>query len=95
MSHYKPKRIRWGKIVAGFFRSLAGILERWPLLLIAVFILSPVGPHMLLNYTYEQRGSYKYMLSCQYLGSRGFVHYVAMGECPYFKIIDSREFPKR
>ncbi|MCG8380697.1 MAG: hypothetical protein MJA28_00550 [Gammaproteobacteria bacterium] len=66
-----------------------------PLLLIAAFILSPVGPHMLLNYTYEQRGSYKYMLSCQYLGSRGFVHYVAMGECPYFKIIDSREFPKR
>lgn len=91
MSHYKPKSIRWAKVFASFIRGLAGILSRWPLLLLAVFLLSPIGPHLRWQYTYEQRGSYRYMLDCKYIGSRGFVEYRAGGECPVFAIIDRKK----
>ena len=91
MSYYKPKRLRWGRVVAGIIRGIAGILIRWPLLLFAVFILSPIGPHLRFQYTYEQRGTYRHMIHCEYLGSRGFVDFSANGECPVFTIIDRRE----
>ncbi len=95
MSYYKPKRIRWGRVFASIIRSVAEILRRWPLLVIAVLIISPIGPHLRIQYTYEQRGSYRYMLSCEYLGSRGYVNYVAMGDCPVFMIIDRRDNQNR
>ena len=90
MSYYKPKRIRWTRVLASFIRGIAGILNIWPLFLIAGFFISPVGPHLRMTYTYLQNGSQKYMLSCQYLGSRGFVSFDAFGECPFVTIIDRR-----
>ncbi|WP_456417146.1 hypothetical protein [Thiolapillus sp.] len=91
MSHYKPKRIRGTKVFASFIRSIAGVLSCWPLLLLAAFLISPIGPHLRWQYTYEQRGSYRYMLDCKYIGSRGFVRYREGGECPVFVIIDRRK----
>lgn len=91
MSHYKPKRIRGAKVFASFIRGLAGILSRWPLLLLAAFLISPIGPHLRWQYSYEQRGSYRYMLDCEYIGSRGFVKYRASAECPVISIIDHRK----
>ncbi len=91
MSYYKPKRIRWGRVFASIIRSVAGILTRWPLLMVAIFIISPIGPHLRIQYTYEQRGTHRHMLSCEYLGSRGFVNFVARGGCPVFTIIDRRD----
>lgn len=92
MSHYKPKRFRATKVFGYFFRGIAELLSRWPLLLLVAFLVSPVGPHLRYQYTYEDRGSYRYMLDCEYLGSRGFVRYYANGECPFFVIIDQRKF---
>lgn len=40
MSYYKPKRLRWGRVVAGFIRGIAGVLIRWPLLVCAALIVS-------------------------------------------------------
>lgn len=91
MNYYKPKRLRWGRVVAGVLRGIAGILIRWPLLLFAVFILSPIGPHMRIQYTYEQRGTYRHMIYCEYLGSRGFVGFSAGDDCPLLTIIDRRD----
>lgn len=91
MSHYKPKRIRWGKVFAAFIRSIAGIISRWPLLLFAAFLVSPIGPHLRWQYTYQQHGSYRYMIDCQYIGSRGFVRYRESGDCPVLTIIDRRK----
>ncbi|MBV1928175.1 MAG: hypothetical protein KUG81_01510 [Gammaproteobacteria bacterium] len=91
MSHYIPKRIRGAKLCASFIRSIAGILSRWPLLLLAAFLLSPIGPHLRWHYTYEQHGSYRHLLDCEYIGSRGLVKYRAGGECPVFAIIDQRK----
>jgi hypothetical protein len=95
MSYYRPTRIRWGRVLAYFVRGVAGLLVRWPLLLLAAFIISPIGPHLRLQYTYQQQGSYRYMLNCEYLGSRGFVNYVEAGRCPVFTIIDTRKMTKR
>lgn len=91
MNHYTPKRIRWAKVLAYLVRGLAGILSRWPLLLLAAFLISPIGPHLRWQYTYEQRGSYRHMLDCQYLGSRGLVRYRGMGDCPILTMIDRRD----
>jgi len=91
MSYYKPKRIRGAKLFASFIRSIVGILSRWPLLLLAAFLISPIGPHLRFQYTYDQRGTYRYMLDCEYVGSRGFVKYRADGECPVFAILDRRK----
>lgn len=91
MSHYKPKHIRWTKVIASFIRGIAEILRRWPLLLLAAFLVSPVGPHLRLQYTYENRGPYRYMLDCEYIGSRGLVRYRGSGACPVITMIDRRE----
>ena len=95
MSYYKPTRIRWGRVLAYFIRGIAGLLERWPLLLLAALIISPIGPHVRMQYVYEQHGSYHYMLRCEYLGSRGFVNHVEAGRCPIITIIDTRIFTIR
>ncbi|MCU7829139.1 MAG: hypothetical protein KZQ85_08750 [Candidatus Thiodiazotropha sp. (ex Myrtea sp. 'scaly one' KF741663)] len=91
MNHYKPTRLRWGQVLARFIRGIAGLLERWPLFLLAVVIVSPIGPHVRWQYTYEQRGSDRFMLNCEYFGSRGFVKHVKVGRCPVFVIIDTRK----
>jgi hypothetical protein len=91
MKHYKPTRLRWRKGLAHVIRFIAGMLERWPLLLLAVVIVSPVTPHLRWNYAYEQRGTYRHMFACEYLGSRGFVNHVESGRCPVIAIIDTRK----
>jgi len=88
MNHYKPKRVRLGRVFASFLRGIAGIISRWPLLLIVAFFISPIGPHMRFEYTYQQYGSQKYMTSCKYIGARGFVWYREGATCPFFTIID-------
>ncbi|MES9972521.1 MAG: hypothetical protein ABW092_21000 [Candidatus Thiodiazotropha sp.] len=95
MNHYKPTRLRGRQVLAQFIRIIAGMLERWPLLLLAVVIVSPVGPHLRWNYAYEQRGTYRHMFACEYLGSRGFINHVEAGRCPVFTIIDTRKKVKR
>lgn len=91
MNHYKPKRVRWGKVFAFMLRGLAGLLSRWPLFVIAAILISPIGPHLRWQYTYQQHGTYLYMLDCQYIGSRGFVRYREDGKCPVIAIIDRRK----
>ena len=88
--HYKPKHFHPLRLVAMALRSLAGLLSVWPILLLALFFISPVGPHVLWSYTYEQRGSHRQMLTCDYLGSRGVVRSDYFGDCPFFTIIDRR-----
>ncbi|MCU7805675.1 MAG: hypothetical protein KZQ96_21015 [Candidatus Thiodiazotropha sp. (ex Lucinoma borealis)] len=88
--HYKPKRLHPFRLIAMVLRSLAGLLSVWPILALAAFFVSPIGPHMRWQYTYEQRGTHRQMIACEYLGSRGFVYYQRYGNCPFFTIIDRR-----
>ena len=71
-------------------RVIGALLDRWPLVLIILFFVSPVGPHLRFEYTY--RGSYDHrnFVSCTYLGSRGFVTPSYMADCPVLAWLDSR-----
>lgn len=91
MNYYTPKRLRWGAAIASVIRGIAELIKRWPLVVIAAFIISPIGPHLRFEYTYEERGSYRHMIHCEYLGSRGFVKIAANGECPVLRVIDRRK----
>ena len=84
---YKRNDFSVGAIAA---RMIGNMLDRWPLVLIVLFFISPVGPHLRWEYTY--RGPYDHgnFVSCTYLGSRGFVTPLYMDNCPILAWLDSR-----
>jgi len=68
-------------------RGVVYLLRHWFLILVAVLVISPVGPHLLVWYTYTSYGTYKDMDDCIYLGGRGLVER-NYGDCPVIVIID-------
>ena len=74
-------------------RIIGALLERWPLLLVVAFIVSPVGPHMRLKYTYYGSFESKVYKRCWYLGSRGVIEPLGLTpNCPVFVVLDAREW---
>ena len=71
-------------------RLISVILSRWFLVAVVVFFVSPVGPHIRWEYSYEGRGGTRFYTRCTYLGSRGFTVPNFFGECPFFAILDGR-----
>ena len=91
MTPYTPKKLKAWRLLAMSLRALSRVLNLWPLVVLAAVILSPIGPHIRWQYTYEQRGPYRHYVACQYLGGQGVVHYVQPpGECPFITLIDRR-----
>lgn len=84
---YQPKDFSLTAIAA---RMIGGLLNHWPLAVVALFFLSPVGPHLRWEYTYRGYGDYRSYVSCTYLGSRGFVTPIFMDDCPMVAWLDSR-----
>ena len=93
MSVYKDKRIRGFQILAYPFKALAYVLNHWLFFLIIAIVVSPITPHMLIEYSYINRGTQRYMVDCNYLGARGTLRYVESGgKCPLVTIIDRRNY---
>lgn len=93
MSVYKDKKVRVFDIVAYPFKALAYILRHWVLFAIAFIVFWPVTPHMLIEYSYINRGSTRFMVDCTYFGARGSKRYVeAGGKCPLLAFIDLRKY---
>lgn len=90
MTHYRHRKISLLRIVSMILRKLGGLISIWPLLLIAALVISPVGPHLRVQYTYELRGTHRQMIDCEYLGARGFTKYIRYGECPVIVVLDTR-----
>lgn len=91
MKPYKATYIRRWHLVAMALRGLEKLTRYLPLLLVAVFLLLPVGPHLRVEYSYKARGSSKYMTECKYLGSRGYINHIPdRSRCPVVIIIDRR-----
>lgn len=69
-------------------------LHFWWVPLFAVFMASPIGPHMLVWYDYSQYSSVgsKSYYNCQYLGSRGVIEPDVSADCPLLVFIDSRDW---
>lgn len=91
MDTYRPRKFRPWAVPALVLRMVIYLLRHWPLFLIAALILSPVGPHLRIQYTYYDRGGDKHMIACDYFGSRGMITHRFGGRCPIVAIIDTRK----
>jgi hypothetical protein len=61
-------------------RVTVNVLRHWPIIAFALVVMSPVGPHIRVDYQYERDGA-GYLMQCRYFGSRGFREVVS-SECP-------------
>ena len=77
-------------ITAIVARMIGASIDRWPLVLIILFFVSPVGPHMRWEYTYRDTYGHRSYISCSYLGSRGLLPHRFTENCPFFAWIDAR-----
>lgn len=79
-------------LLAGIARMTGHLLAYWKLLLIAVFFVSPVGPHLRWEYTYRDAYGHRSYVSCTYLGSSGFITPGYLDDCPVIAWLDARGF---
>ncbi|MGJ8530564.1 MAG: type IV secretory system conjugative DNA transfer family protein [Alphaproteobacteria bacterium] len=64
-------------------RRVSRLISVWPVLALALFFISPIGPHLAVSY----EGS-----RCTYLGSRGFVWTDHGPECPLLAILNKEDW---
>lgn len=76
---------------AAVSRLIGLLLDHWKLALVIVFFVSPIGPHLRVEYTYRDAYGQRVYLGCTYLGSRGFITPDTVPECPFFAFLDARE----
>ena len=94
MNHYTPGKLRRWTLPAMALRALAYVLKHWFVFLIAAVLISPVGPHIRIQYTYVPGwADHKTMLDCRYFGPRGMVRKTFGTDCPFFAVIDTRKTP--
>ena len=75
----------------GLAKLISALLQRWPLVLVLAFFLSPVGPHVRWEYTYRDVYGVRSYGSCDYMGSRGRITPYGPSDCPFIAWLDSRE----
>ena len=96
MSVYRDKKVRAFDVIAFPFKVLAYILRHWFLFAVIFIALWPVTPHLLIEYSYINQGSQRFMVDCTYFGARGSQRYVEVGgKCPLIAIIDLRKYGKK
>ena len=88
----KPKPVYF--ILGGLFRLFGALLRKWPLFVILLICVSPVGPHVRWEYQYVGSYSNKTYIRCDYMGSRGLLEDVPHlpPDCPFIVILDSRRW---
>ena len=67
-------------------------LQFWPHMLVAAFLISPIGPHLRFEYTYWGDIGSPSFIECTYLGARGFVTTNLLSDCPVFAWLDARDY---
>lgn len=91
MKMYSPQKFRPFAWLSMLLRSTAYLLRHWFLLLIAALMISPIGPHLLVWYTYKEFNGYRVYNDCLYLGGRGLLKRDNSNDCPVIMIIDRRD----
>ena len=87
------RKLRYGRLSRRMFTA-SRIAEKWWVILLIAFLLSPTGPHMLWSYQYKQFGGLggsKTYYDCHYIGPRGSISPRVKGNCPFLIFIDSRK----
>lgn len=88
---YKNKLIKPWKIVSALIRGLISFLRVWPLLLVVVFILSPITPHLRWSYQYHTwGGEHRVYFNCQYLSINGLSFPDFSPTCPLIVLADRK-----
>jgi hypothetical protein len=82
MSKTIYRKLSFLNLTAMALRGLAALLEKWPLVMIAFLIISPITPHLLTQYSGEGSAFY-----CQYFGVRGAVSLPQTSECSLITFI--------
>ena len=86
----KAHALLW--IMSAVSRLTSFILSHWKLVLVIAIFVSPVGPYLRWEYSYENRSGAKFFIQCTYLGPRGFVTPEFFGDCPVIAILDVRDW---
>lgn len=87
---YHHKKFRASRILAGLFRGLAKLIMRWPLILLVVVVVSPIGPHLRIEYRYHGDQYSKQIIDCMLLGTRGYIYRIGHEHCSLVSIVDTR-----
>ncbi len=87
---YSPQKFRPFAWLSILLRSMAYLLRHSFLLLIAAWMILPIGPHLLVWYTYKDFNGYRVYSDCLYLGGGGLVE-LNYDDCPVIVIIDRRD----
>ena len=77
-------------VLGWLLKQIGGLFRFWPLVLIAVFFISPVGPHLRWEYTYTDVYGRRVFHACTYLGARGFIITDGYPDCPFVAVLDTR-----
>ncbi len=88
MKIYKPILIRPLRLMAMALRGLAALLSEWPLLLFAAVVVSPVGPHVLIDAPDQRHTHPQAQVICTYIGFRGRAEMLYRGGCPLVTLVD-------
>ena len=91
MKTYSPRKFRPLLWASTLLRGLAYLLRHWLLIVIAALVISPIGPHLLVWYSYTDYGAYKGMNECVYLGGGGLIEINDGDICPVVVIFDRRD----
>ncbi|MEO1192912.1 MAG: hypothetical protein AAFY02_14220 [Pseudomonadota bacterium] len=92
MDQYKPRSLRPWSVTTLVLRMLAYVLRHWVVFVIAAILISPVGPHLRIEYSYVPLpGGGKSMKDCRYIGAQGWVTKTFGEDCPLIAIIDTRD----
>ncbi|GAB5470741.1 MAG: hypothetical protein Kilf2KO_37710 [Rhodospirillales bacterium] len=92
MDRYKPRSLRPWSVTTLVLRLLAYLLRHWVVIVIAVLLISPIGPHLRIQYSYVPLpGGGKSMTDCLYIGTSGWVTKTFGDDCPFIALIDTRD----
>ncbi|MEW8052899.1 MAG: hypothetical protein AB2809_21290 [Candidatus Thiodiazotropha sp.] len=90
MNIYRPRKIAPLRVLAMVLRGMVALLREGPLLLLALLILSPVGPHLRVGSPDPRHRPNETRMICDYFGSRGRVAVMRQGSCPLITLLDRR-----
>lgn len=79
------------KLLANVMRVIGQVLDHESFILILIFLLSPVGPHLRLSAYASSSSTNLYASHCQYIGSRGIIEIVPQGGCSVLAFVDARD----
>lgn len=77
------------RLLAGIFRLAGGLLNAWPVLLVAAYFVLPTVPHLRWEYSYRTVYDRQVFLDCTYLGPNGLVMPEHHGHCPFIALLNT------